>query len=262
VAETTGSVNEIWLALPEPADPDQVVPFLVRDGQHLSMHFHLGEVQSSMRSDDPQQLALDYTRAMAGALLLAPSPREVLMIGLGGGSLLKFLRAQVPAAVLTVVEINPHVIALRETFAIPPDDQRLRVLCADGAAHVATTEARYDLIVVDGFNYDGQPEALCSPDFYAHCRERLAPDGVLVVNLQADGDLEHRLLDRLALCFEGQTISVPSADAGNRIVFAGPSCRAGRDLAVVRQRWARLPSVQRDTLAQVYPLLMQVLAAP
>lgn len=255
-------MSEVWWPLPEPADPDQVQPFLVRDGQHLSLHFHLGEVQSSMRSDDPQRLALDYTRTMAAALLLVPEPGAVLMIGLGGGSLLKFLRAQRPTATLTVVEINPHVIALRDTFAIPPDDDRLQVLCADGADHVAADESLYDIILVDGFNYDGQPEALCSTDFYADCRARLTPAGLLVVNLQADDDLEHRLLDRLALCFEGQIVSVPSADAGNRIVFAGPSCRVGRDLAVVRQRWARLPAVQRDTLAQVYPVLMQVLAAP
>ncbi|MBQ0958405.1 fused MFS/spermidine synthase [Ideonella sp. 4Y11] len=254
-------MSEAWWALPEPAEPDQVQPFLVRDGEHLSLHFHLGEVQSSMRSDDPQRLALDYTRTMAAALLLAPAPRTVLMIGLGGGSLLKFLRAQLPAATLTVVEINPHVIALRDAFAIPRDDEQLCVLCADGAAHVASTSAQYDLLLVDGFDYDGQPEALCSPDFYAHCRERLAPGGLLVVNLHADGDQEHRLLDRLALCFDGQLVAVPSADAGNRIVFAGAPCQPGRDLGAVRRRWAGMPAGQRETLAHVHPVLMQALMA-
>jgi spermidine synthase len=235
-------------------------PFLHRDAQGVTMFFELSSIQSRMRLDDPDALALDYTRAMVGALLLRAPPQEVLLIGLGGGSLVKYLHHHEPAAVLTVVEINPQVIALREVFQVPPDSARLHVRCEDGAVHVVATDQRYDWILVDGFDYDGQPEALCTADFYARCRARLASGGVLIVNLQADDDLEHRLLARLRGCFDGQALSLRTDDGGNRVVFAGAPCTPGSGLAALRRRWAGLSEAHRATLARVRPALLKALA--
>jgi spermidine synthase len=52
-------------------------------------HLHVGgrAIQSAMRLDAPDDLALAYTRAMMAALLFQPQPRDVVLIGLGGGSL-------------------------------------------------------------------------------------------------------------------------------------------------------------------------------
>jgi len=90
-------------------------------------------IQSCMRLEDPDELVLDYTRTMMGALLLNPTPRHVLMIGLGGGSMLKYLHRHVPEADLTAVEISQEVIDLRDDFCLPPDSERLHIVCADGA---------------------------------------------------------------------------------------------------------------------------------
>ena len=66
-------------------------PFLVEDGKHRALCFTIdGSVQSEMRIDDPDALVNEYTRKMMGFLLFCPEPRRVLMIGLGGGSLVKF----------------------------------------------------------------------------------------------------------------------------------------------------------------------------
>ena len=61
----------------------------------------------------------------------------------GGGSLAKFCYRHLPDTCITVVEINPHVIALRDEFKVPPDDRRFRVVEADGvhfAAHTAISK--------------------------------------------------------------------------------------------------------------------------
>ena len=52
-----------------------------------SLHLGGDAIQSSIRLDRPDELALDYTRTMMAFLLFQPLPREVLMIGLGGGSM-------------------------------------------------------------------------------------------------------------------------------------------------------------------------------
>jgi spermidine synthase len=105
-----------------PADPDAVQPVVHQDERTLSMVFDMSSVQSRMRRADPVALELDYTRTMMGFLLVEPDPAAILMIGLGGGSLVKYCHKHLPLADITVVEINPHVIALRDAFFVPRDD--------------------------------------------------------------------------------------------------------------------------------------------
>ena len=61
-----------------------------------SLHLGSDTVQSSMKLDDPYELVLSYTRAMMAFLLFRPRPEHVLMIGLGGGSLPKFVHSICP----------------------------------------------------------------------------------------------------------------------------------------------------------------------
>ena len=61
-----------------------------------SLHLGGDAIQSSIRLDRPDELALDYTRAMMAFLLFQPLPREVLMIGLGGGSMARYIHQRMP----------------------------------------------------------------------------------------------------------------------------------------------------------------------
>lgn len=164
---------------------------------------------------------------MMGFLLFAPRPRTILMIGLGGGSLPKHCHRRLGDADITVAEINPYVIALRDEFLVPPDGDRFRVVCADGADVVAEPGPPCDVLLVDGFCYEGQPERLCSQRFYDDCRTRLAPDGVMAVNLHADDDLCWTLIERIERAFGGHVQVEDAESGGNLIVFAGAACRSG-----------------------------------
>ena len=118
-----------------------------------------------------------------------------------------------------MIEISPMVISLREQFYIPADDERFRVVCGDGANYVADTRASPEVLLVDGFDLDGQPPQLCSQQFYNDCYRALAPDGLLVVNLCGHGD--EILLDRIRRSFYRRVVVViPRVDGENRVVFA------------------------------------------
>src|SRR5271166_2246985 len=66
-------------------------PILMEDRETRSLCFSIdGPVQSEMSIDEPETLINAYTRKMMGFLLFRKRPREVVMIGLGGGSLAKF----------------------------------------------------------------------------------------------------------------------------------------------------------------------------
>lgn len=235
-----------------PSDADSVRPFVYEDERTVSMHFDISAIQSRMRRNDPCALELDYTRTMMAFLLFVPQPESILMIGLGGGSLPKYCHRHLPQADITVVEINPHVIELRAAFSVPRDDERFRVVLGDGAVYVAQaarSSRRYDVVLVDGFNYDGQPAELCTQVFYDNCRALLGPSGMLVVNLHAEEPLCSEIAGRIDTSFEGGSHAVATADRGNRIVFAGEAAvMQVYGKATLRERWRALDEAHRRTL--------------
>lgn len=121
---------------------------------------------------------------------------------------------------MAVAEISPAVIALRDRFHIPPDDERLTVLCADGAGWVATHDRAFDLLWVDGFDIGGMPAALTTQRFYDDCHAALRDGGVLAINMYADDALNSAWVERVAASFARSVSVVDTGDGDNRIVFA------------------------------------------
>ncbi|MFZ2987275.1 transferase [Ideonella sp.] len=199
---------------------EHVKPYVHTSLTTRALHFSICEIQSRMLILDPTALELAYTRTMMGFLLFKPEPRHMAMVGLGGGSLVKFCHRHLPGLRITVAELNPHVIALRDDFCIPPDDERLNVLQTDGAQWVAESTDRPDLLVIDGFDSDGQPAELCSQTFYDDCHALLAVDGLLVVNLHSGHRLFDRYLGRIQRSFANAVLVVDDEDGSNSIVFA------------------------------------------
>lgn len=198
----------------------QAQPMVCAEAGFVSMRFNPGELQSLMSVQHPNQLELHYTKTMMGFLLMAPHPRHILMIGLGGGSLVKFCYHHLPDTRITVVEINPHVIAQRGRFRVPDDDERLAVVCADGADFVRDTGQDFDVILVDGFDVQGQSAQLSSRAFYGDCCRALRPQGVMVVNMDSDHPAHAAFLQRLGSCYQDNVVEVRIQDRGNHVVFA------------------------------------------
>jgi spermidine synthase len=187
------------------------------------LHFGSDWIQGAMRIARPYALELDYTREMMLPLLLRPEdwPRRVLLIGLGAASLTKFLWRYRPAAKLTVVEIDPRVIACaRHFFKLPDDPQRIDLQIGDGADFVIQSQRQFDLILVDGFDADAHAGRLDTTAFYLDCKTRLAEDGLLCVNLLSRRKDFGKSVARLADAFDDHIVDFPSCDSGNAIVLA------------------------------------------
>jgi spermidine synthase len=217
----------------QPDDPDDphARPFVREELDSQSLYFSDAAIQSRMQLRQPDALTLEYTRTMMGLLLFDPEPARIAMIGLGGGSLAKFCYRHLPHADLTVVEINPHVIALRERFLVPPDGARFRVVQDDGAHFVANTPERFDVLMVDAFDAERMPEALGTRRFYDDCADVLRPAGLLVVNLHAQHPHLPAYLTRLGAAMDATPLRVDDADGSNSVVFA----RRGRSLQPTRR---------------------------
>ncbi len=199
---------------------DPVAPFIYEEKDSKSLHFSINQLQSKMTISQPDELAVDYTKTMMGFLVLNRQPRHIVMIGLGGGSLAKYCYRHLPESNITVVEINSHVIALRKEFLIPDDDERFRVIEADGANFIRDAEPDVDVLLVDGYDHQGQPPDLCSQRFYDNCKLALADQGIMAVNLHDDHPLYEVFIDRMNRSFDSNTVEVAANQEGNVIVFA------------------------------------------
>lgn len=193
------------------------------------LEFPPGRVlQSCMRIDDPTRLVLPYTQAFAATLAVPGEVRRLLMIGLGGGSLVRWLQRYRPELEQDVVDIDPVVVEVaQQWFGVRPGPT-VRVFTMDGRARLARDPARYDLIWLDAFGPEDAPYALTTVEFFQLVRSRLEPGGAVAANIWAPGVNRsyHAQVRAVQEAFpEVYELSEPSPD--------GPAVGLGGGLAVL-----------------------------
>jgi spermidine synthase len=225
------------------------------------LHFGTDWVQGAMRIRTPFALELPYTREMMSALLMheSPWPRRVLSIGLGAGSLAKFIYRKLPDTHHTIVEIEPRVVAIAQScFDLPRQNERMQIIIEDGLKFVDDTEEKWDLILLDAYDHDVRPGPLNSFAFYHALRQRLSEHGVLSINLFNRARRYAALIDQLDTAFDSRSLAFASTDQGNFIAlgFAGETVES--DDVSLRARAEHL----RDTLGiDLRPVVARLLEA-
>jgi spermidine synthase len=141
--------------------------------------------QSCQSRQEPRRLVFEYLRMMMGALYFEPAPRRVLVIGLGGGSLVNALESVLPAARIDAVEVDPAVVRVaRQYFGFAPGN-RVEVHELDGRVFVkrALRAGRtYDLVMLDAYDHEYIPEHLLTREFLEEVKQVMMPGGVLAAN--------------------------------------------------------------------------------
>ncbi len=257
------------------------IPILISEEAGVR-YLHLGSdwIQGAMRIRRPWDLELAYTQEMMAGLLLRepPWPKNALLVGLGAGSLTKFIWRYLPQTQCTVVEINAHMPAFaRENFDVPDDPRRIKIIIDDGVAYMAEgvvessldgnsddsgtvfsalpdTE-RFDAIMVDGFDHRARPGKLDSLDFYRHCRARLTDEGLFCVNLLGHQRGFKASTARINKAFSGRSLIFPSCDSGNTIAFATGGAPVSVDIPELRVRAA---AVKRQTGLNLNPAITRI----
>jgi spermidine synthase len=139
--------------------------------------------QSSMALDDPFETDIEYVNYLHLPLAVKPDAHSALVIGLGGGSLVKRMWRDYPALSIDAVEIDEQVVEIaREYFALP-DDERIRIFIDDGREFLGYCAETYDLIIIDAFDDDHIPRPLLTEEFLRTCRDHLSADGAIAYNV-------------------------------------------------------------------------------
>ncbi|MCH8621147.1 spermidine synthase [Undibacterium sp. TS12] len=151
-----------------------------------TLHLSSDAIQGAMRKAMPFQIELEYVQQMMMWMLFNPAPRHIVQLGLGAASLTKFCYKNFPDAIVTAIELNPHVIAAcHEHFKLPVNDERLQVLQMDAMDFVGNpaNHGQFDILQVDLYDAAAEAPALGSIAFYQACANCLSEDGMLTVNL-------------------------------------------------------------------------------
>lgn len=217
-------------------DPEGLMEVIDQDGIR-SLYFGTRARQSSMRLTDPAGLVLEYTQGMLAALLFQPQPHRILMIGLGGGSLARFLLRHLPNAQIDCSEPRAGVIDLARRYFQLPDTPQLAVHISDGAEFLRhAPEGHYDLILVDAFDSEGVHPSVCSRQFHADCRRALRAAGVLSINLWiTPGTGSQNVLKNMELGFAKPVLRLPVEQRANLIALAPVRNIGRRELKQLRE---------------------------
>jgi spermidine synthase len=125
-----------------------------------------------------------YIAAVELARHFFTKPGDMLLIGLGGGSLVKsFAEA---GWRVTAVEIDPVVAALaREYFGLSASHGTVHTM--DGRRFLTRTDRTYQLMVMDAFGSSAIPFHLITDESFGLAASRLTRDGIFVLNLEVLG---------------------------------------------------------------------------
>jgi spermidine synthase len=224
------------------------------------LHFGSPWVQGAMRIARPWALELEYTREMMIPLVLRGDsawPASVLQVGLGSASLTRFLHRHRPDAKLTVVEIEPGVVAAaRQFFKLPEESPRLRIEIRDGHDYMAASRRRFDLVLVDAFDDRGRSGMLDSVPFYLNCRARLGDSGMVAVNLLDRHKGAKAGIERLRTAFDDRVLVLPPCEAGNTVAVAAVGAPLHESFADLR---AAAVKVKVETGLNLLPTLARLI---
>ncbi|MDT8441190.1 MAG: fused MFS/spermidine synthase [Desulfuromonadales bacterium] len=143
--------------------------------------------QTVMRLSEPDYLHYPYTRSiMAGFAFAEPPVKKVLMLGLGGGAMARFIAGKFPEVSLDIIEIDPLVVEVAEKYFGFRPKEHGQVQIGDGRRLLRKSGTQYDLIILDAYKAGGIPFHLTTREFMEIVRDHLTPGGVAVVHLWAE----------------------------------------------------------------------------
>lgn len=178
--------------------------------------------QTCMDLNDPNRVVFHYARMTFAGLLLNPTPRRALMIGMGGGTISNVLAELYPDLEMDLVEVDQAVVNVARDYFDFKENDNTKVHVIDGRVftkRAALRGDRYDMIILDAFTGEYIPEHLMTREFLEDVKSLMTEDGVMVANTFASSDLYDHESVTYRLVF-GQFFNFKRSGTGNRVIVA------------------------------------------
>ena len=194
----------------------------------------------------PDDLGPAYLRSALLGLVFAPAnPSSMLFVGLGAGSLPRYLSARYPRARLDAVEIDPEVPPIARRYFALPAARNLRVIVREGREFIRGQTDRYDLVLMDAYFGAEIPPQLATREFLDELRLVLQPGGIVVANLPAP-EFVANFWSVLATYRAGfPNVRVFATESPASFILLASSADLGPGTATMRRRIRQLKSRHR-----------------
>lgn len=171
---------------------------VVQRGAERVLYLNEGYAIHSVWRPDTVLTGGEWDMFLVAPLLLGRPAARVATLGNAAGTTARAYGVYYPSSRIDGVELDPAVTeAGRRWFGLD-DNPRLTAHAADARPFLAATDTRYDLIVIDAYRQPYVPFYLATREFFRLCRQRLAPGGIVALNISTvPGD------DRLAQAIAG-----------------------------------------------------------
>ncbi len=232
------------LLIHQEQDEQGLIEIVEKNGVR-ALHFGSSSQQSSLSLTKHNELHARYARAMMAWMLFKERPENVLMIGLGGGVIAKYMLYHFDNCQMKVIEFRQAMLKVARRFFGLPLHRNLKVKIADGADYInqQTTPAQHDLIFIDAFDAEGMSEIVQGLDFFKRCKELLSADGILVINLWGSQNENFKqLVNEIGITFEWRVLFLPVRKRGNIIALAFPADFPAVSMKTIRRRAKYLDS--------------------
>jgi predicted membrane-bound spermidine synthase len=193
-----------------------------KEAYHLYLNEGVGV--HSVKCLDPSIETRGTWAYMAAAPLYKDDPmstKEVLVIGLAGGTVARQLLEAFPEAHIDGVEIDGEVVRIGEQY-FDNKDPRITPYVMDGRVFLQSTDKVYDVILVDAYRQPYIPFHLTSVEWWKEVKRHLAPDGVVAINVASVRGVSQDLTQMIYHTMRTELPSVHLVDAttSNDILFA------------------------------------------
>ncbi|MBM3996023.1 MAG: methyltransferase domain-containing protein, partial [Planctomycetes bacterium] len=108
-------------------------------------------IESQVNLKSPHDLLISYTKYMFLSYAFRPKQEKVLIVGLGGGSMVHFLKAYDSNCKVDVVEIDPEVVKIADRYFGVKTAGNVRIITQDAFDLLSNTDQKYDVIYMDAF---------------------------------------------------------------------------------------------------------------
>jgi spermidine synthase len=146
-----------------------------------------GSMETRMSLRNPLQGHFEYTEHFQMPVLWRPEMKNVLMIGLGGGSTQRAFQHYFPDVTVDTVEIDPTVVQVAKKYFPVKESPTLKIHVSDGRVFLRRSEAKFDVIIMDAYvksRYGSFiPYHLATKEFFDLASAHLSEDGALAYNV-------------------------------------------------------------------------------
>ncbi|MGA9761499.1 MAG: fused MFS/spermidine synthase [Gaiellaceae bacterium] len=170
---------------------------VVQNGNERVLELNEGVVAHSVYNPASVLTGGYWDLFLVPPLLLDRPVRRVAILGNAGGTVARAYRRFYPQARIDGVEIDAKVSSIGERYFGLRPGPLLHIYNEDARPFLLTHDARYDVICVDAYRQPYVPFYLATREFYQLVKSRLAPGGVVALNV-ASLPRDHALVGQTA----------------------------------------------------------------